>query len=225
MAPALARGQDPVSRVSGYVTLASGYWKHGLAQVDGASLQLGIDYQHHTGFFTYARAMNVDYPDNYGRSDRDVEASAYVGYHDRSESWSWTVSLGRYFYPGAGVAYDYDELSASFGFRDRFFYTASYDNDYYASPRSALNQDVSVLFPLRGDVEIGASVGYFDVEGGTEITHWNVGVSKLFGGFAVDLRYYDGNYRRPTYFGDPNGEHYVVSLSYALRGKRPTRAR
>ena len=125
-----ARAQDPVSELSGYVTLSSGYWKHGLAHNDGASLQLGIDYQHYTGFFAYARAMNVDYPQNLPGQSRDVETSAYVGYHRRRAQWSWTASLGTYIYPGAGD-YDYDEVSASVGFRDRVFYTASYNDEYY----------------------------------------------------------------------------------------------
>ena len=39
-----ARAQDPESELGGYVTLSTGYWKHGLSQIDGPSLQLGIDY-------------------------------------------------------------------------------------------------------------------------------------------------------------------------------------
>jgi uncharacterized protein (TIGR02001 family) len=219
-APTLAGAQDPVSSVSGYVTLASGYWKHGLAQTEGPSLQLGLDYQHHTGFFAYARAMNVDYPEDYPGQERDLEASAYVGYHGRRrESWSWTASYGRYVYPDAAL-YDYDELSISVGFRDRVFYTVSYNDDYYVRSRPALNQEVAVVFPLRGDVEIGGAVGYFDVSGsGTQITHWNVGASKLLGRIAIDLRYYDGNYYYRNYLGDPRAQNYVLSVTSALKWK------
>ena len=103
-----ARAQDPESELGGYVTLSSGYWKHGLSQIDGASLQLGIDYQHYTGFFAYARAMNVEYPQNFPGQTRDIETSAYVGYHDRGDRWSWTVSVGRYVYPDASD-YNYGE--------------------------------------------------------------------------------------------------------------------
>lgn len=214
-----ARAQDPVSELSGYVTLSSGYWKHGLAHNDGASLQLGIDYQHYTGFFAYARAMNVDYPQNLPEQTRDVETSVYVGYHRHRAQWSWTASLGSYIYPGAD-GYDYDEVSASVGFRDRVFYSASYNDEYYVRGASALNQEVSVAFPLPAEIEIGGAVGYFDVSGGPEITHWNVGVSKLVGRTALDLRYYDGNYDRRNFLGDPDADHYVLSVSYALRGKR-----
>jgi uncharacterized protein (TIGR02001 family) len=215
-----AYGQDAISNLNGYVTLSSGYWKHGLAQSDGASLQLGIDYQHYTGFFAYARAMNVDYPQNYDGQSRDVEGSAYVGYHDRRGPWSWTASVGRYVYPNT-TGYDYDEVSASVGFRDRIFYTASFNDDYYVRGDSALNQEVSVAFPLPGDFEVGGAVGYFEVNGGgPAITHWQVGVSKLVGRMALDLRYYDGNYARRNYLGDPTADHYVFSVSYALRRNR-----
>jgi len=214
-----AWAQDSVSELRGYLTLSSGYWRHGLSHNDGASLQLGLDYQHYTGFFAYARAMNVDYPQNLPGYTRDVEVSAYVGYHDRGDRWSWTVSAGRYVYPDTDH-YDYDEWSGSVGFRDRVFYTASYNPEYYARGSSALNQEISVAFPLPGNFEVGGAVGYFDINGGAEIEHWNVGASKLVGRMAIDLRYYDGDYKWRNYLGDPEAENYVLSVSYALRRNR-----
>jgi uncharacterized protein (TIGR02001 family) len=211
-----ARAQSAESALNGYVTLSSGYWKHGLSHSDGPTLQVGVDYQHFTGFFAYARAINVDYPQNLPNQSRDVEASAYVGFHDRHDRWSWTVSVGRYVYPGAG-SYDYDEWSASVGFRDRVFYTASYVDEYYARYGSALNQEIAVAFPLPKDFEIGGAVGYFDVAGGPEIRHFNVGASKLVGRMALDLRYYDGDYRARSVLGDPHAERYVLSVSYAFK--------
>jgi uncharacterized protein (TIGR02001 family) len=214
-----AGAQDHVSDLNGYVTLSSGYWRHGVAHSDGATLQLGVDYQHYSGFFAYARAMNVDYPQNYRGQSRDVEASAYVGYHARQGRWSWTTSLGRYLYPGTD-GYDYGEISASVGFRDRVFYTASYSDEYYSGGGSALNQEISVSVPLPSNVEIGGALGYFDLRGGAEIRHWNIGVSKLVGRMALDLRYYDGDYSWRSYLGDPNADHFVLSASYALRRKQ-----
>ena len=213
-----AFAQAPESELNGYATLSSGYWKHGLAQNDGATLQLGIDYQHYTGFFAYARAMNVEYPQNLPGQTRDLEASAYVGYHDRGDRWSWTVSVGRYMYPDASD-YDYDEWSGSVGFRDRVFYSASYNDEYYARGPSALNQEISLAFPLPANFEVGGAVGYFDITDGANITHWNVGASKLVGRMAIDLRYYDGNYEYRNYLGDSRAHNYVLSVSSALKRK------
>lgn len=218
----VARAQAPESALNGYVTLSSGYWKHGVSQSDGATLQLGIDYQHYTGFFAYARAMNVEYPQNFPGQARDIETSAYVGYHDRGDRWSWTVSVGRYMYPDASD-YDYGEWSGSVGFRDRVFYSASYNDEYYSGGPSALNQEISLAFPLPANFEVGGAVGYFDITSGANITHWNVGASKLIGRMAIDLRYYDGNYEYRNYLGDPGANNYVLSVSSALK-RKPARA-
>jgi hypothetical protein len=78
-----------------------------------------------------------------------------------------------------------------------------------------------LAFPLSYDLEIGGALGYFNVRGGgPSIEHWNVGVSKLLGRVALDLRYYDSDYRWSNFLGDPDGNHYVLSVSYAVRGKR-----
>lgn len=217
-----AHAQSSAAGLRGYVTLASGYWKHGLAQRDGSALTLAVDYEHHTGWFAYGRATNVDYV-AYGDT-RDVETSAYAGFHRRRLGWSWTASVGRYFYPGTGGAYDYDEVSFGVGLRDRVFYSASVSDDYYGWPSRALAQEISIAFPLRGNFEVGAALGSFDLaDSGVDFTHWNVGISRLVGRFAVDLRRYETNHEYGGWLGNPYAERYVVSASYALRGKRPGR--
>jgi uncharacterized protein (TIGR02001 family) len=220
-APATA--QTDSSGVNGYVTLASGYWSRGLPHNDGLSLQLGIDYQHLSGWFVGAWAANVDYDveQSYDHP-REIESDFYGGFHRRHKDWSWTVMLGHYYYPDTAISYDYDEVSAMFGFRDRFFYSASYSDEYYGIWKSSLNQELSFALPLRGDFEIGGALGHFAVSA-TQIdyTHWNFGVSKLLGRVALDVRYYESGYVAPVLLGDPNANQYVLSVSYALRGRKP----
>jgi uncharacterized protein (TIGR02001 family) len=222
-AASCALAQRAVPNLNGYVTLATGYWKRGLAQNEGPSAQLGIDYEHRSGFYAGGWAANVDFAREY-RSDsqRHVEADIYAGFHRREGQWSWNVGLGHYVYPHTAIDYDYDEVSGTIGFRERFFYTAAYSDSYYAGASAALDQQVSLAFPLRGNVEIGAALGKFRVTGDVlNVTYWNVGVSKLVRRLAVDVRYYDGNYRYVSYFGDPDANRLVLSLSYALGGRRP----
>jgi uncharacterized protein (TIGR02001 family) len=161
--------QNVAPNLNGYVTLASAYWKRGLAQNDGASARLGVDFEHHTGFYVGAWAENVDFAYEYSQEQpRDLEADIYAGYRRRREQWSWNVGLGQYLYPGTAIDYDYRELSATVGFRDRVFYSASYSDSYYAGPHAGLNQQVSIAFPLRGDFEVGAALGKFEIaKGGT----------------------------------------------------------
>jgi len=217
-----AVAQSPVSRVNGYLTLASGYWKHGLSQNDGASLLAGVDYQHHGGLFVGGWAASVDFAQDFSPTEpREFEVNGYIGYHRRHGRWSWTATLGRYAYPGTAVSYDYDARSATIGFGDRVFYTATYSDEYYSRSRSALNQELSLAVPLRGDLELGGAIGHFAIDYGLSIDHWNFGVSKLVRRFALDLRYYDSDYESLGYLGNPDPRRYVFSVSYALRGKRP----
>jgi uncharacterized protein (TIGR02001 family) len=214
--------QDAASGVNGYFTLGNGYWSRGLSQNDGLSIQAGVDYQLPSGWFAGGWAANVDYAvETWPEQPRELAVDVYGGYHRRGSDWSWTVTLGRYLYPDTAVSYDYNELSGTVGFRDRVFYTASYGDDFYGLPRSALNQELSLALPLRGDVEIGAVVGRFAMSGtDVDFSHWNVGVSKLVRRVAVDLRYYDSGYDRTGWLGDPDSNHLVVSVSYALRLKK-----
>jgi uncharacterized protein (TIGR02001 family) len=207
--------------VSGYVTLGNGYWRHGLSQNDGLSIQLGIDYQRPSGFFAGGWAANVEYDLEYWRAEpRELLLDAYVGFHRGADDWSWTVMLGRYLYPDSPVSYDYNEISAGVGFRDRVFYTVSYSDDFYGRG-SASSHEVSAAFPLPWDLEIGAAVGRFEFpKGRVEHTHWNVGISKVLRRIALDLRYFDSDLDRITYIGDPGADRYVLSLSYALRRNR-----
>jgi uncharacterized protein (TIGR02001 family) len=208
--------------LNGYLTLGNGYWAHGLSQTDGFSVQAGIDYQLQGGWFAGAWAANVDYvAEVWNAQPRDLAVDLYGGYHRRSADWSWTVTLGRYLYPDTGSMYDYSELSGTVGFHDRVFYTASYSDDFYGRARSALNQELSLALPLRGDIEVGAALGRFALSGtAAEYSHWNVGVSKLVRRVVVDLRYYDSGHDTVGWLGDPDANHYVLSVSYALRPRR-----
>ena len=223
MAAPLAFAQQSAPHLNGYVTLATAYWKRGFAQNVGASAQAGIDFEHRTGFYAGGWVANVDFAREYNWDrPRHLETDIYAGYHKRQEQWSWNVGLGHYLYPGTAINYDYNELSATFGFRDRLFYTAAYSDSYYGGARSSLNHEVSLVYPLRGNLEIGGAVGKFRINGGVlDVTYWNIGVSKLVRRAAIDLRYYDSNYQWLSYWGDPNTNHFVLSVSYALGSRRP----
>jgi uncharacterized protein (TIGR02001 family) len=221
-ASGLATAQDSPS-LNGYVTLANGYWSRGLSQNDGLSVQLGVDYQEKHGWFVGAWAANVDYEaEKYWDEPRKIESEVYGGYHRRNEDWSWTLMLGRYFYPDTSISYDWSELSATVGYRDRIYYTAAYTDRYYGIWRTSLSQELSFAVPLRGNFEIGGTLGHVNIENAPiDYTHWNLGVSKVVRHVVIDLRYYESGYDYVGFLGDPYGPQYVLSVSYALRGGKP----
>jgi uncharacterized protein (TIGR02001 family) len=225
LAAAEAAGQGAAAGLNGYVTVATGYWNRGLSQHDGGlALQAGADYQHRSGLFAGGGLADVDYASADARGEpRELEASAYVGYHRRNTVWSWTATLGRYFYPDDGGSYDYSEVGASVGFRDRLFFSTSYTDDFFSLDRPAWNSELAMTFPLARNFELSAALGRFDLDitSSTEFTHWNVGVSKVARRVAFDLRYYRSRYALATQLGDPGSDRYVLSVTYALRGARP----
>lgn len=214
--------QGAATGVRGYVTLATGYWDRGVSHNDGGLVaQAGADYQHVSGFFAGAAVADVDYAEYGSRGDaRELELDAYLGYHRRNTAWSWTLTLGRYLYPGVDSRYEYGEVAASVGFRDRLFFSTSYADDYYSLGRSAWNSEVALSFPLPGSFEVSAALGRFDLDlvSGTRFTHWNAGISKVLGPVALDLRYYQTRYEFATVIGDPDADQYVLSMSYGFRG-------
>jgi uncharacterized protein (TIGR02001 family) len=216
-----AVAQDSPS-LNGYITLANGYWNRGLSQNDGLSVQLGIDYQQKAGWFVGAWAANVDYEfEKTWAQPRKIESEIYGGYHRRNGNWSWTAMLGRYFYPDTKISYDWNELTATVGYRDRIYYTAAYTDRYYGIWHSSLSQELSFSQPLRGNFEIGAALGHVEVAGTPiEYTHWNLGVSKVLRHLAIDLRYYESSYDYAGFLGDPKHPAWVLSVSYALRGTK-----
>jgi uncharacterized protein (TIGR02001 family) len=216
-----AVAQDSPS-LNGYVTLANGYWNRGLSQSDGLSVQLGIDYQQNAGWFVGAWAANVEFAaEKTWDKPRKIESEIYGGYHQRSGNWSWTAMAGRYFYPDTAVSYDWNELSGTVGYRDRIYYTAAYTDRYYGIWYTSLSQELSFSQPLRGNFEIGGTLGYVDVAN-TPInyTHWNLGVSKVVRHVVIDLRYYESGYDYIGFLGDPKNPKAVLSVSYALRGSK-----
>ncbi|MBN1237306.1 MAG: hypothetical protein JXB36_02335 [Gammaproteobacteria bacterium] len=212
-------------RISGYVTVMSDYRNRGLSQSGGdPAVLLGADYQHGSGFFAGARAANVEYavpaPDG---SARHAEAALYAGYSRRFRRWSVTGSVGRYTYPGSDYDWDYGEVGASIGFRDRVFLTASWTDDFFNVGAHALSHELAVALPVGAGFEVGAGIGRFRSSGiDVDYTHWNAGASKRIGRFGIDLRYYDSSHDAGRYGtvqprrmlpGAPSDGEWVLSVS------------
>jgi uncharacterized protein (TIGR02001 family) len=220
----VATAQVGAPNFSGYVTLANDYRHRGQSQADGeGSLQLGIDYRHDSGWFAGAWAANVEYAtERSWARPRQTEVDYYVGFDRRQADWSWTVTLSRYAYPDVSFDYDYSEIAGSMSYRDRVFFAATYTDDLLALGRSASTQEVGLVFPVDWNIEVGATLGRLasSAAPGGGYTYWNVGASKIIRRVALDLRFHDSSQGLYTYLGNPNGDQWVLSLSYAIQPKR-----
>jgi uncharacterized protein (TIGR02001 family) len=218
-----AVAQPNSAELAAYVTVATDYLNRGMSQTDGnAALNVGVDYQHHSGLLVGAWAANVEYATESNRArPRESEVDVYIGIGRGNRDWSWTVALARYMYPKISVDYDYSELSASLAWRGKIFYTASYTDSLLSRGRTALHQELTGSWPLVWNTALGLGLGRFsssDLSDG-DYLHWNVGLSKVFPKVSLDLRFYDTDYERNSHVGKPADQRWVLSLSYGLRRK------
>lgn len=215
-----AHAQPVESLVSGYVTLTSDYRRRGLSESGGdAAVQIGGDFQHTSGFFAGAWAARIDYARPEDAGSARMKVGYYAGYSRRVARWSWVATGVRYAYPGSAYDYDYNELTATIGYRGRLFVTASYIDDLFGRGASAVHSEVGTALPLPRRLEIGAALGrVMSTDAGLEYTHWNVGLSKTFSRrIGLDLRYYDADRRylqSPVVTADPGS--WVLSATYGF---------
>ena len=215
-----AWAQSPGAGFSAYATLTSDYPNRGISQTDeSAALQLGVDYQHGSGFFIGAWISNVDFATEILRDEpRETELDYYVGYSWLRRNWSVAATLAHYSYPKASVRYDYTEVSGTVGFRERFYYTLSYADGLLSHENSALGHEFGVEWPLPWSTRLGVALGRFDSDEvlNGAYDHWNIGISKSVKRLVLDLRYYDTEYGVVSPWGTPLQKSWVVSVSYRL---------
>lgn len=212
--------QDSAPGISAYVTVANDYLQRGLSQLDsGVSWQLGLDYEHTSGFFAGGLAANVGYVvEQTLPEERNYLVDYYAGYTWGRRDWRFNVALGRYAYPDASVDYDYNEITFSTTFRKRFSYAAGYTDRFYSRPYTAWYHELGFAQPLRFDLELSVAVGYFNAEipAYENYTHWNVGLSRVVRRVAFDLRFFETSADTVSFLGDPAGDAWVLSVSYGL---------
>lgn len=213
-----AFAQGGIPKLNGYVTLANDYRDRGLSQLaSGVSLQLGLDYQHDTGFFVGGFAANVDYAVEAGRKrPRESLFDYYVGYAHRERRWSYEISVARYLYPDISFSYDYTMLAFGVSFKNRISYTASFVDELLGLPYRGRYQELAVTQPLDWGLELGFTLGDLTADeiarGG--YTYWNVGLSRAIGKIGLDLRYHEAGLEGASLLGDPDGSRWVLSVTY-----------
>lgn len=222
-APLAADAQALQPLISGYVTVTSDYRHRGLSESAGeASLQAGTDYQHASGAFAGVWAARIDYAHSAsGDSATRFKVGYYAGVSRRVARWSWNVAVVHYAYPGLPYDYDYNELSATVGFRDRVFVTAAHLDGLFARDAAAFYREVGTALPLPLGLELGATVGRLTSSASSlEYSHWNLGLSRLFRQrIGVDIRYHDGSRYLSNAIATTDADSWVISASYGFRAR------
>jgi uncharacterized protein (TIGR02001 family) len=182
------------------VAVTSDYVLRGVSQsYGGAALQAGLSYRSPNGWFAGGWASNAD---PYPFYSDVAEINAYAGY-------AWTIdrdfsaraSYTRYFYAfdRRPRPYDYGELSVTLGFRDLLAATVSYEPDTvrYATPgyrhgKPSASYELNGRLPLRWNLALTGSVGYYDLKHLYGVGYWSggAGASWSRGRLALDLTHF-----------------------------------
>jgi len=202
------------------VTLTSEYIYRGQARSDGnPAVQLGLDYEHGSGWFAGVWSSTIDMQSPYGR--RDVELDYYAGYHHAFEApLTLAASLIRYTYPGQTGSFDYDhnQWLVTATFDDRFSLEAGYSDDIYGWGRIGRHWEARLEQPFSNAWVLGAGLGRNDLDdiGVEDYLYWDVGASSRFSRVTVDLRWYDNEPIRGILDWLSAGSQVVLSLTAAF---------
>jgi len=224
-----AMAQAPSDRLRLALQLTSDFKQNGLSQsASDPAARLALDFEHPSGFFAGGFVSTVEYAaEKNFRSPRDSLVDVYAGYQWRRPQWSGSAFVSRYVYPGSSIDYDYTQATGSFSLRNRYFFEVSGSDKYMGIYGRSLLFRGGFSFPVRWDLDVGMNAGHFDASGRFDASYefWDVGVSRVLGRFALDLRYHDNGYASTTLYGDGDGDRWVFSVAYAITPRNRDAAR
>lgn len=208
------------SEFSGIATLTSQYIYRGQSLSDGnPAVQLGLDYEFHSGVFIGVWGSTIDLQS--ASSRRDVELDYYLGYHYALKvPVSLSATFLRYTYPGQTGSHNYDhnEYLLAATFRERYSIEFGYTADLYGLDRSGRHWELRADHPVDSAWVLSAGLGQNDLTeiGVDRYLYWDVGASARFSWLTVDLRWFDNQdaYGLPDYLSA--GSQWVASLSVAF---------
>lgn len=166
--------------LSGSLALTSDYVQQGLSQTQGEpALQGGLQVQldEHWTVGTWASAI-----DRYSGPGANLEIDLYASRAWRiTPEWIASVTATHYYYPNdvRYVRYDYDEVTASVGYRSMVYATVAWSPNYVersyrevARDRTAVSYELSANQPLVGGWSGNLGAGYRDLSDLFDEAYW-----------------------------------------------------
>lgn len=201
---------------SGTVGVVSDYVFRGVSQTDtDPAVQLGVAFNHESGFFAGAWASGVDFGEG---SDANTEVDLYLGFGlDASESVSLSGQVVGYFYPGTDSDLDYAELLLSATFIDLVTLSVGYSNDVFASDETGIYYGASISHGFAESWTISAATGLYDFNRGVygddlpdSYIDYSVTLGKNVGPLDFSLALHDTNDDAVELYGDRLADARVV---------------
>ena len=217
------QADDDKRRLSGTVGISSDSSFRGVSQtMRGPALQLSADLELPAGFYAWAWASNVDFvPDGELDDGASHEIDVALGYsQDFGEDIGMEVEFIRYVFPGThdGTDYDYNELTVTMLYDDRYHGTIAYSNDVDGTGKSSRLYEVGGQFDLWGSATFSLDYGFFDLSEayGHVYSYTDARVSRQIGNATVALSYIDTHREAGAIYGERvAAPRFVLSLQLA----------
>ncbi|MCA0951609.1 TorF family putative porin [Shewanella chilikensis] len=182
---------------AGNLTFASDYVFRGESETldgDVPVVQGTFSWNHDAGWYAGVFASNIKFAD----PNLEIVTAPFIGKSGElgDSGFTYDVMLFSYLYPGASYS-NYTELwlklGKSFGRANlQLEVTPTVDDWFGVDGWHGVNYALHPSYVFENGIKVSGSVGYQDLNGnGAEgWGHWNLGVSKEFYGFNLDLRYH-----------------------------------
>ncbi|NJD31709.1 MAG: hypothetical protein FIB04_07465 [Gammaproteobacteria bacterium] len=209
----------------GSLAATTDYVFRGISQTQGEpALQGDLHYSAQAGWFAGLWASNIDPGSSY---IGHVEIDAYAGFAwTPASDWNARVSYVRYLYPDASprTGYDYGELVAGLGYRDRAYASIAWSPDEIRIPKSgyehsgtALSYELSLRQPIWRGLALAAGVGYYDLSSLFEKSYrsWSGTVSYTIRAVEFDLSRFANDATARELFGrDAADDRWVLTAMW-----------
>jgi uncharacterized protein (TIGR02001 family) len=211
--------------LGGSLDVTSDYIYHGLSQSDGdPAIQGDVHYRSDSAAATAENFIGL-WGSTSGRAATGgaYELNAYAGrtFLIGSDS-SATARYVHYAYLDNHDTpnYDYDELSGTWAYEDRFFLTAAWTPNtarYYERAVGlccrVLSYDAGVHQSLGRAFTLSAALGYDQLRGISGYAYWNADLAYAIGAFQLDVAYFGLQPRAEYRYGEMlAGNHWVGTL-------------
>jgi uncharacterized protein (TIGR02001 family) len=213
MAVLLCQASLSYAEIHGTITGTTNYIGRMYSKSDNDfAIQVNLDYQHPSGFYTGVSASSFNLGENDVRPDfrfpnqAQVEITPYLGWSFKlADDWRLDTQYSRYFYDGKIFEFsgDYNEFYLILHYKDMLTAQASFTDDFYGMGDIAFFYELTGRYPLTDFLEFSSTFGYSQTNNvqSADYPYWNAGMTGRYKFIALDLRYHDAG---EFYYADEN---------------------
>lgn len=209
--PAQASENATFGTFGGNLTIATDYMFRGVSNSnEKPQVQAGINWSHDSGIYAGVWATNTDF----GGSGNSMELDPYIGFADSigDTGFSYDVGYWLYTYPGSESDFDYSEFyaigtwtSGDLSLSPSVWYSINYFGEDFLDEVEGLAYDLTASHALPWNMDVSARVGeqtFRDGGDGLDYLFYDIGVTRMAGGFSLGLRWHDTEGIEAALIGD-----------------------